>query len=192
MGKKNVLITFCGMDGTGKSTLANRLVTYLQEKEMKVKYNHGHGYAISQNSFTLNENKVRQLRKFLTLLWPLAYFDNLVTYFKYKRIMRTQILVSDRYFYDKVSRLMFYGVLNKFMARIYLSLLPKPTYAFVLTANPETVTNRKKEYSIEENGRFKNNYEFIAHHLNLPLISTEKSQEESFKEILSFIETDEN
>src|SRR3989339_1408061 len=104
--KKKSLIVFCGMDGTGKTSLAKKLAQYLEEKGVAVELRHGHSYSISKNSFSFSDAKVGSLRCFLWLALPIAFLDNLFTfYFKYIPAIKRKSLICDRYFYDKIARM---------------------------------------------------------------------------------------
>ena len=187
--KKNLLIVFCGMDGSGKTTLAKKVVEFINEQGLKLEYVHAHGYSISQNSFGLDEVKVNRLKYLLRLFVPLALLDNLFTYyFKYKPILRNNVLICDRYFYDKVARMMYYGICNKFIAKIYLKFLPRPDFVFLLDASPKDVYIRKGEHSEKNLLHYRKMYRFIAKYLNVPVINTNRPVNVSYKEILNFLE----
>lgn len=176
------------MDGTGKTTLALKLGEYLRKNHYEVEVIHGHQYTTAKKSFNTSENQVRRYRLFFSLLTPFAYLDNLLTYFKkYRPSNQQKIVISDRYFYDKVSRMLFYGILNKWFASIYLKLLPKPDYVFFLDINEQIAWQRKKEYAIEEYRRFRQMYLYIARQLNACLISTNETVDDTVKKIIAKI-----
>ena len=79
--KKIPLIVFCGMDGSGKTTLAKKLVQFFEELGLECEFNHGHKYTVSQDSFGLSEARVNKLRHLFRLLVPLAFVDNLFTFY---------------------------------------------------------------------------------------------------------------
>ncbi|MFQ5444809.1 MAG: hypothetical protein ACE5EK_09350, partial [Nitrospinales bacterium] len=112
--RKFPLIVFCGMDGSGKTTLSRKVAEHLRKKGISTEWEHGHGYTVSQNSFGTGEDTLRRFRHIFRLGLPLAMSDNLITfYFRYQPVLKVQGLVCDRYFYDKVARLMFYGICNE-------------------------------------------------------------------------------
>lgn len=171
--KKHHLIVFCGVDGTGKTTLAKKLVEYFEKQGLKPKFIHAHGYTVSQNSFGLDEKKVHSLKYLFKLLLPFAFLDNLFTYyFKYKPILKNKTLICDRYFYDKLARMIYYGICNRFIAKIYLRLLPRPDFVFFLDVDPKKAHQRKKEYSEGELLFFRKIYRLFAKHLRAPIIDT--------------------
>ncbi|MCR4329312.1 MAG: hypothetical protein NUV65_02080 [Candidatus Roizmanbacteria bacterium] len=186
--KENFLIVLCGMDGTGKSTLAKKLAEYYENRKFAVHIKHAHTYTISPNSFAVNDSNIDKYKWFFSLLVPFAYFDNLFTYwYKYRKEFVDKILICDRYFYDKVAHLIYYGICSKPLAKIYLRLLPKPKYALFLDAPPEKAKNRKKEHSLKELTRYREIYSYIASTINAPIIKTDVSIQNSFEEILSYV-----
>lgn len=188
--KKPSLIVFCGVDGAGKTTLAKELIKYLKKQGLKPGFIHGHGYGVSQNSFGLDEMRVKSLRSLFRLLVPFAFFDNLFTYyFKYKPILSNKTLVCDRYFYDKLARMMHYGICSQFIAKIYLKLLPKPNFVFFLDIDPKKALRRKKEYSSKELFVFKKIYQFLAKNLKASIINTNLPLDTCIQKIIEHVET---
>jgi len=174
------------MDGAGKTTLAKKITQFFEEKGFKFEFIHGHGYSVSQDSFGLDEKRVKSLKYLFKLLIPFALADNLFTfYFKYKPILKKKNLVCDRYFYDKIARMMYYGICSELLARICLRLLPKPDYIFFLDINPEQAYFRKGEYSEKEYNSFRNIYRFIADYLKAPVIDTSLSIDTCCREIFA-------
>lgn len=182
---KYPLIVFCGMDGTGKTTLAKKVTGFLEEHGHDFEFIHGHGYNVSQNTFALSDETTRKLRYFFRCMVPLALMDNLCTYyFKYRPILKSRFLVCDRYFYDKVARMMFYGICDEFTAKAYLRLLPRPDFTFFLDIDPAEAFQRKQEYSKEEYQRFRQVYRFVADELEMPIIDTSLPLDTCSKQIL--------
>jgi len=186
--KPNALIVFCGMDGTGKSTLACNLQKYFKSKNALARNIHAHTYTTSQNTFRSDEHSVEKYRFFWRLLIPFAYLDNLLTYFlQYRKAKRSRIIISDRYFYDKVVRLLYYNICPQWLARIYLSLLPQPDYVFFLDVSPAVAIKRKGEYNRTEHENFRALYQYAAKILDAPIIDTSKSIDTCLTEIVTLL-----
>lgn len=186
--KKNLFIAFSGMDGSGKTTLAKKLLSYLKKKGYRVHFKHAHGYAISQNSFAIDEKMIERFRWLFFLLSPVLILDSLYTYyFKYKPLLEKYSLICDRYFYDKVARLIYYGVINKTLARFYLNLLPRPDAIIFLDVDVKKASARKKEYSPNQMGRFRNTYLFVAHQTRAHIVRTDYSVSFSLQKIVKVL-----
>ena len=194
VAKNYPLVTFSGMDGTGKTTLAEKIKYYfIKEKGLECDFIHGHGYSVSQNSFAVNEKQIHRMRHLLRLLIPLAFADNLYSYLsKYLPVLRKKVLICDRYFYDKVARLMFYGICTEGMAKVYLNFLPRPDHIFFLDLNIDTVYKRKQEYTKKEYASFSEIYRFLAECLDAPIINTAKPIDRCCDEIISKLNKDFN
>jgi len=184
------LIAFCGMDGSGKTTFALEVAHYLENRNQPYQYIHAHSYSVSKDSFGVGRDSARRLRLLLRLGMPLALVDNMYAYLtKYRRILRERALICDRYFYDKVCRLMFYEICNESLAKSYLRLLPAPDIVYFLDLPAEVAYRRKGEYSLQEYEVFRKNYKFIADFLGARLIDTTLPLEECTHKIIEALET---
>jgi thymidylate kinase len=189
---KKKLICLCGPDGSGKTTLSKDIVKIFASLGEATSYKHAHGYKISKNSFGHTASTVKKFRYLYSLLIPLAYIDNLLTYFlSYRSSVRVNHLILDRYFYDKYCRLRFYGIANSLITKLVAKILPKPDLAILLLPPPELCLKRKAEYSLEEYTKFNNIYlemseyvDFVTIDTSLPASKTFKKLESSIKKIL--------
>lgn len=173
------------MDGSGKTTLAKKVAVHLKKQGIKSQFIHAHAYRVSQNSFGLRPKAVRNLKYLFRLLLPFAFFDNLFTYcFRYKPILKDRTLICDRYFYDKLARMVYYGIAGQFLAKIYLKLLPKPDFVFFLDLAPEKIYQRKKEYAKRDLQTFRKIYKFLAKVLETKMINTRLPLDTSIKKII--------
>lgn len=179
-------IVFSGMDGTGKTTLSRHLTGFLTDRGITYHYIHGQSYTVSKNSFSMTEDRVKKLKHIFRFGLPLALADNYYTYLnKYRPILRKNILVCDRYFYDKIARLMFYDICNKGMAKLYLSMLPRPDVIFFLDTPAKTAFDRKKEYTEKEYELFRKYYKFVADFLGAQQVNTDQDPEQSVKQVIN-------
>ncbi len=182
---KKKLIVFCGMDASGKTTLARKVQKFLNSKGIDSEFKHGHNYAVSKDSFGFSEEKIKKIRYILRLIIPLVLFDNLFTFYcKYKPVLKRKNLICDRYFYDKIARMIYYGMCSKTIAKIYLKFIPQPDYIFFLDIDAKTAFLRKREYREVEYENFRKIYKFIAKYLKVPIINTNEFVDSSFRKII--------
>ena len=80
--------------------------------------------------------------------------------------------------------MMYYGICNQLIAKIYLKLLPKPDFVFFLDIDPRKAYERKKEYSKSELLIFRKIYKFLAKELKAPIINTSLSLDICLKKIM--------
>ncbi len=186
--KKNILIAFCGMDGTGKSTLSKLLSKQLV-KFISIKTIHSHGYVISKQSFGLTEKQIKKWRIFFTLLSPFTLIDHWLNHIKYTNVLEKSSLILDRYSYDKIVRLMYYGIIGENLGKLYAKLVPKADITFLLDINEYEALKRKSEYTIEEFIRFRKLYLLIAKSQNIPIINTELSLKSTIKTVLLYVKS---
>lgn len=187
--KKFALIAFCGVDGSGKTTLAEALSADLEKEGRPVGLKHGHGYSASKDTFGFGEKGVNRYRLLFRLLLPFAYLDNLFTfYFKYRPLLKEKTLICDRYFYDKLARLIFYEICPLALAKVYLQLLPRPDHVFFLDIEASDARNRKEGYTEEALESFRRAYLFIASCLNAPVINTSFSAQDCLRKIKEALE----
>ena len=180
--KKKLLIVFCGPDGSGKTTLAKKLTNYLKKRKLCCHFIHAHQYTFSPRSFGFKEIQVNRFKYLLRIILPLALFDNFLTYFfKYRPVLKKSSLICDRYFYDKLARMLYYGIATKTLVKIYLKLLPKPGLAFFLTGTA------KKKISDKELKDYKKNYRFLAREVGAIKINTNLSKKICFNKIKNYL-----
>lgn len=183
-----MIIAFCGMDGSGKTTLARSLVQDLSTRGKQSHMIHGHEYAVSADSFSMDEDSIKKHRFWLKLLIPGAWLDNIYTYlFKYLPSSKNSILILDRYFYDKIARMMYFGICGRKIARYYARMLPRPDYLFLLDAEEDYVHMRKPEYTKVQLGVFRENYRFLSGILECTVIDTTRPAEVCRETILDVV-----
>src|SRR5258708_6477293 len=167
-----VVISFSGLDGSGKSTqienlrnalesagLKTRLLTFWDDVVVGVKYREGFVHKVykSERGIGTPGKPVARRDKnvrvwYLTLVRYLLYFaDALSLRYVLSRAMKSEadVTIVDRYIYDEVVNL----DLNKAVARSFVrcvrALVPQPAIAFLLDADPEAAYARKPEYPVD-------------------------------------------
>jgi len=187
---KNIQIAFCGMDGAGKSTLAKMAQSWLEVNEHHAIFLHAHTYSLSKNSLSLSSESVVKYRLLLRMAIPISIIDNLYTYyFKYRVHLKKANLITDRYFYDKLVRLLFYGISTPFLARIHCLFIPRPAIIFILNPNPESASKRKGEHSVSDSRIFYENYNLLSRILKTAIINTSAPIEESWSIVERVLES---
>lgn len=182
------LIVFCGVDGSGKSTLAKELKSKLDRRNIQTSYVHGHTFVASGDSFGIGDTTVVKFRYLFRMLIPLAILDNYYDYLITKSpVLKKNILICDRYYYDKLARMMYYGIANKTIAKLYLKLIPKPDCIFFLHVDEKIAVQRKGEYDLAETAAFQKIYSFLAQQINAPTINTNQPLDTSINTIVNYV-----
>ncbi|KKQ75907.1 MAG: hypothetical protein US96_C0002G0020 [Candidatus Woesebacteria bacterium GW2011_GWB1_38_5b] len=151
-------ISFSGLDGVGKTTLARELCAYLDQINVKYKVLHFYHdtllYKFLKSLGFYRERKVhdnsliiidalKRRKKGKSQLWALLnIIDAHLQYWVYRFINLGCVLIFDRYFYDFIPTFSYYNIGN-FLTSI--PVIPVIDYKFVLLCSPKIIYKRKLE-----------------------------------------------
>jgi len=154
---KPFLVSFSGIDGSGKTTHVDYLKNYLKRNNISyINYHTINDSLINrilskrskkkEVSGKKNYNKIKFINAFLR--FAVCLFD--VFYIRYKLRFRWrgkyQVVVFDRYFYDRIINTAYLRRLNSvklFSSIIYLA--PKPHFPVYFKADVDELMKRKEE-----------------------------------------------
>ena len=208
--KRNLLVSFSGIDGTGKTTHATKLTRTF--KDMRIPSQFAEclwspklSYPFMALVYLLKgwRRKDYHKSKILKKVWNyIVILDFLFIYlFRIKRhLIIGKTVFADKYVYDLLTTLMYNGLYNEKASRIMLKLFPPPDLVFIFDI-PEEVSNKRKDDTIEYVRRFgadhdvdkylkirREGYIKIAESLGIPIIDARKDfntlHEEIFNKIL--------
>ncbi len=170
--QRQLLISFSGMDGCGKSTQIENLRLYLSDRGLSVKvlafwddvvvlsrsregfvrkvYGSEEGVGSPDRPVNRRDKNVRKwylslVRHGLYLLDAL----HLVTVIAAARRSGPDIIIMDRYIYDELANLPLSNPVTTMFVRMIASLVPQPDIAYLLDAEPEVARARKPEYPLD-------------------------------------------
>lgn len=167
-----MLISFSGVDGSGKSTqienlrsalhaagLTTQLLAFWDNVVVGVKYREGFvhkvyksergigapGKPVNRRDKNMRGWHLTIARHFLYLLDAL----NLCRVVARQRKNGVDVVILDRYIYDELSNLNMTNPLSRAFIRFVHSFVPRPDIAYLLDADPEAAYARKPEYPVD-------------------------------------------
>lgn len=160
-----MIVTFSGVDGSGKTTQAQYVTRLLQSQGCSVRYVHMTRwtwvYAIGQcvkarrgrdYSFDrafLRPNLLGRLMKVVRQVLSLVDLLRFRWWAFYQTRFRQHILVCDRFFYDLGIQALYTRMMGPGFARCYWSLIPTPTLSILLDVSPELAQRRENQHLSE-------------------------------------------
>ena len=172
MRGKPLLISFSGLDGSGKSTQIQNLISYLQARGLAVhtlafwddvvvfsRYREGFVHKVygSERGIGAPDRPVnrrdKNVRKwYLSLARHFLYLADAIhlrLVISKARSLPVQAIIMDRYIYDELANLPLSNPLTRWFVRLVAALVPRPDVAYLLDADPEAARARKPEYPVE-------------------------------------------
>src|SRR5438270_4829774 len=170
--QKPMLISFSGVDGSGKSTqienlrsalhaagLTTQLLAFWDNVVVGVKYREGFvhkvyksergigapGKPVNRRDKNMRGWHLNITRHFLYLLDAI----NLCRVVARQRKTGAHVVILDRYIYDELSNLNMTNPLSRAFIRFMHAFIPRPDIAYLLDADPEAAYARKPEYPVE-------------------------------------------
>jgi len=168
--KRGFLITFSGLDGSGKSTqiehlmhclaargTSTRLVSFWDEVVVLSRYRESFVHRVYKSQRGIGapgkpvERRDKNVRRwYLNLVRHGLYFaDALHLAWIVARNRRSaDVVVFDRYIYDEWANLPLENTLTCWYVRLVDAIVPRPELAFLLDAEPAAARTRKPEYPV--------------------------------------------
>lgn len=213
---QGLLVAFIGMDGTGKSTWCKNLASAVELHNLRSKWVYLGGQVvvkhlarlakIARTKTTKTKNSpistARLENPFLTVdtkppylrIWSLFILtDCFISYLlKIMRIRREcDVVVCDRYFYDKFLSLEYYGFSSRRWTIVLSKIVPRPTITFVLDVNPLLAQQREtgNYHALSFFSACRERYLEFARNMGFHVLNTERSKEANLNEVLHVLES---
>lgn len=150
-----MIVAFCGMDGSGKTTLSQKLKEELVKRGHLAVVIEPFRYVVwapllrlvGDGRRLISPRGEKRNRFFLFKLWPLfALLDHWVQFLFYIKPLegRYDYIICDRFFFDFAASFAYFGYTTEWLDRLYLRLIPKPDLTFVLDLPPRIASEREE------------------------------------------------
>ena len=196
---KSLLITFSGIDGSGKSTQIEKLREYLGVEGIPVRQlafwdqvavfrraRSGFSRHVLQSDGSVGSPERPAARRDKNLQsWPLFVGRtalHLIDVINLRRVVKREraqegVIIFDRYIYDQLAALPIERWWARMFARLLLQIAPKADLSFVLDAIPEEARARKPEYPLEFMRKYRSSYLELQALAGLELIAAGDPQD---------------
>jgi thymidylate kinase len=171
-GRRPLLVSFSGVDGSGKTTQIEALLSWLAETGLRVRLlrfwddiavlgrareTMSHTLFKSEKGIGSPEKPVQRRDKnvrawYMTGVRLYLYFlDAARLAFVIATASRrdADVIIFDRFLYDEVANLDLGNRMARAYAKLLLRLVPRPDIAFLLDADPAQARARKPEYPLD-------------------------------------------
>jgi thymidylate kinase len=171
--KKPLLISFSGVDGSGKSTqidnlrsalhaagLSTTLLAFWDNVVVGVKYREGFVHKVYKSERGIGapgkpvNRRDKNMRGWhLTVARHFLYLLDAVNLCRVvaraKKESGADVVILDRYIYDELSNLNLSNPLSRAFVKLVHGFVPQPGIAYLLDADPVAAYARKPEYPVE-------------------------------------------
>lgn len=206
-----LLISFSGVDGSGKSTqienlrralyaagLSTRLLAFWDSVVVGVRYREGFVHTVYKSERGIGSpgkpvnRRDKNMRGWhLTAARHLLYLldaCNLCRVVARESKSGANVIILDRYIYDELSNLNLANRFSRAFARFVQAFVPKPDIAYLLDADPAAAYARKPEYPVEFIERCRRAYFQLANLLGTMTVIPAVSLPEAKRAVLQVAE----
>lgn len=183
------IISFSGVDGSGKTTQAQLLTQWLTERGFNAVYVHttkdkgqsrGASERFSNRAMRLLNYGVALKDIFKIYLFTLRYRGKKTT------------IITDRYYPDIIAKIRYRGVTNRLFERCIVSVLPQPSVSLLIQTEPAISHERDNDHTIEYHQAKKDIYSDLSRqYKELLLVDGSADQQSIHQKIRTIVQQSE-
>jgi len=181
-----LFIVLMGVDGSGKSTIANELIIRSEVSFRRIKHYHSRVRVLKDLSKVKSKNvnadynkphsKTRKSGKLVSALKFAYYFMDykIGNYIITKAKIQSSLVLIERYYYDYYIDKIRYNInLSDGYLRFWQHFIKKPDVIYILTGDSQILCDRKNEITVSEINKQKERFErFFKNKNNVVFIDT--------------------
>ena len=201
LARDGILIAISGLDGSGKTTVARRVVAGLRQRGLDATYIWGHRQALLKpeigpdiSAGVLFESLWKRLGRKMDdlrrhgiakfLYDVLTSLDYVYVRWKIALLLRPgTVVVSDRYVADVIAYLKSWGRLRITIEGLLVGIAPEPDVGILFEIEPEVALLRKTENSPAQLRRFAEEYASLKTFLGLVPVDASRSVDEVYAQV---------
>lgn len=172
-----MIISFSGLDGSGKTTHTRLTSEYLSNQGIKTIDIHLQKFSIFGKLSKIlmkisprNEKKIKGLeysqekksKWLISILRKVTYILDISRFYVIKSLNKNKVIICDRYFYDLLTQSQYFNLFGPKFSKFFLKIIPKSELPFFLSTDTDTASKRVVKDSFQDTSFFKKKLELYS------------------------------